>query len=217
MDLTTKNIRYRRNLLGKVEAYDEDTGAVVGVEESLNKWTPPDPSLPPVVYSPRIADLQQGMPSKSTVLRWCDKYPEFNDRLERARRSLAISLHDEVIAAARDIQAGGLSKGELESKKVAADLMKWGAEKNDQERYGSRKAELGQGNVTIVIQTGIDRGPIIEVVDERFKEGGGAGSGFGGQLVRGSGEVAQEGGIAEAGVEGPGAYVDLGEKKQEEA
>lgn len=232
MEIAGKNIRYRRNVLGKVEAYDTDTGEIVGVEETENHWIAPPPGLSPVVYSPKLADLviqaieegstltaalgQKGMPQLSTILRWCDKVPEFNERLERARRALSITLHDSVIEIAKTANTSVMSKADIESKKLAADLLKWGAEKNDQERYGSRKADQGPGNVQIIIQTGIDRSPVIEVKDERFKEGSGAGSGFGGQVVRGSREVAQEGGAREAGDKEPGANVDPGQEKQEE-
>lgn len=230
MEIVGKNIRYRRNVLGKVEAYDTDTGEIVGVEETENHWIAPPPGLSPVVYSPKLADLviqsieegstltealkQKGMPQLSTILRWCDKVPEFNERLERARRALSITLHDSVIEIGKTANTSVMSKADIESKKLAADLLKWGAEKNDQERYGSRKADQGPGNVQIIIQTGIDRSPVIEVKDERFKEGGGTDAGLGWQVGRGAGEAVEEGG-KEAGSGAKRADVDTGQEKQE--
>lgn len=229
MEIAGKNIRYRRNVVGKIEAYDTDTGEIVGAEETENHWIAPPPGLSPVVYSPKLADLviqaieegstltaalaQKGMPQLSTILRWCDKVPEFHERLERARRALSITLHDSVIQIAKDANASVMGKAELESKKLASDLLKWGAEKNDQERYGSRKADLGPGNVQIIIQTGIDRSPVIEVIDERFKEGSGTDAGPRWQMDRGAGEAVKKG---EQGL-GPGAKgsdVDVGQEGQ---
>lgn len=101
-----------------------------------------------------------------TIMQWAKKVETFGESLDEARRLSAEMVHDDVIAEAREMLKGNMTKGELESKKAALDLMKWSAEKRDPNRFGNKQEKSAPGAVQIVIQTGISREQIIEVKDE---------------------------------------------------
>lgn len=103
----------------------------------------------------------------STIMKWSKLVPEFGEALDEARRLSAEMVHDEVMDEAKEMLKGNMTKGELESKRAALDLMKWSAEKRDPNRFGNKQEKAAPGAVQIVIQTGISREPTtIEVKDE---------------------------------------------------
>jgi hypothetical protein len=208
-------IRYRRNLSGKVEAYDPDSGKILAVESSPDEWVPATVVTGiPTVYSEKIGDLilqgieegktlskvlkQEGMPQLTTVLRWVEANPVFADRLRLARVAYAEALHDRIVDKAEGLLESPASKSELESMKEGFAVLKWSAEKQAPEKYGSRKVDGAQGGIVIQISTGIDRSTVVEVQGERITEGGGEDLERGRNVVRGSGEAVSEGGETEA-------------------
>ena len=84
----------------------------------------------------------------SIVLGWKREHQEFALAILQAETDRADSLHDEVVDEAR---ANATTKD-----KIAA--LQWSAEKTNKEKYGKQeKSGPMQGNVTIVIGTGIMR------------------------------------------------------------
>lgn len=179
-----RKTRFRRNANNLVEEYDAESGEVLAIEAKPDFWEPAPPAYKPLVFSPILSDQiideiengltltqvlkKPGMPRMSTILLWAEKNAEFGSRLERARRTQATMLYDRVIEIGQKAESG-LSKAEIESLKLAVSTYQWGAEKADQERYGTRKAVQDSGT-TIIINTGIERSPIIEVVDKKLEQ-----------------------------------------------
>lgn len=181
-----RKTRFRKNSEGLVEEFDPATGEVLAVESAPNHWNPPPAGYKPLVFSPILSDQiieeiengmtlskvlkRPGMPRMSTILLWAENNPEFGSRLERARKTQSVVLYDKVMEIAERAEAG-LTKAEIDSLKLASDIFKWGAEKADQERYGSKKSIQDSG-VVIVISTGIDRSEptTIEVTQTQDKD-----------------------------------------------
>lgn len=150
-----------------------------GKEVYFQKGINPENYKPPVLsYSKPIADLilqevTEGATLKkacekfgiqySTVMKWAKKVQDFGEALDEARRLSAEMVHDEVMDEAKEMLKGNMSKGELESKRAALDLMKWSAEKRDPNRFGNKQEKSAPGAVQIVIQTGISRETVVEV------------------------------------------------------
>ncbi len=85
----------------------------------------------------------------SIVLKWKRDKAEFRTALDIARRDRANWMHDEVIQTARSPETSSKDK-------IAA--LQWSAEKDDPEKYGSKKQEgAGTQPITVIISTGIDR------------------------------------------------------------
>lgn len=85
----------------------------------------------------------------STVCQWKRTHSEFKEMLHDARIDRAEFLHDEVIDEAR----ASLDR------KTKIETLKWGAEKGDPEKYGTKTKIIGDKNapVQFVIGTGISR------------------------------------------------------------
>jgi hypothetical protein len=146
---------------------------------SLTNYVPPR-----LGYSKPIADIvlqrvSDGMTLKaactnlgvnpSTVLNWCDKIPSFGESLNKARLIRAESIQDKIIETADELSTGNLTKGEMEGKVRAAELLKWSAEKDSPTRFGSRKDTGNSGATVIQIVTGVVRDePItVEIINDK--------------------------------------------------
>lgn len=107
----------------------------------------------------------------STIMKWAKSVPEFGEALEEARRLSAEMIHDDIMEKAREASKGMMTKGEIETTRLATDLLKWSAEKRDPNRFGNKQEKNAQGAVQIIIQTGITREEkVIEVKNETIKE-----------------------------------------------
>lgn len=106
----------------------------------------------------------------STIAKWAKEVPQFGEALDEARRLSAEMVHDDIQAEAKEMLKGNMTKGELESKRAALDLMKWSAEKRDPNRYGNKVEKSAPGAVQIIIQTGISREPTTVEVKENKDE-----------------------------------------------
>ncbi len=107
--------------------------------------------------------------SRSVFLNWCDKIPSLADALNKARSVRAEILQDTIMETADEMSGGTMTKGELEGKTKAVEIMKWAAEKDSPARFGSKK-DTGQTGATVIqIITGVTRDePVtIEVKNEQ--------------------------------------------------
>jgi hypothetical protein len=139
---------------------------------------------PRLNYSKPIADIvlqrvSEGMTMKkacaglnvspSTVLNWCDKIPSFGEALNKARLVRAEGVQDTIIETAEELATGNLTKGEMEGKVKAAELLKWSAEKDSPNRFGNKKDSGNNGATVIQIITGVtrDESVTVEVVNDK--------------------------------------------------
>jgi hypothetical protein len=99
---------------------------------------------------------EPGMPSLYLIARWRKIYPDFDEAINFARRVRAEMLRDEALSTARE--AKSIDKDFIAGQKLAVDTLKWAAEKDDPDSYGSKtKVEGGVGVVHFIVDTGIDR------------------------------------------------------------
>ena len=99
-------------------------------------------------YSLRAICAADGMPDKSTVLRWLqnDELPEFRDQYARARELQAETLLDEVLEIADDESndmvdgANGLTGNAVavSRSRVRIDARKWAMSKLAPKKYGDK-------------------------------------------------------------------------------
>ncbi len=208
LQVQSKNVRYRKNVLGLIEMVDDLSGEVLAVQKELRPGMP-DAEMRQVeidgktymvqkgidlhaapqtdTYNALLGDLiieaieegetlkrvlsQPGFPRYSTILLWAEKHQKFGERLTRARKARAEMIHDEIVEISEKFRDGSLTKGQVEAFEKAANLLKWSAEKSDPQRFGTAKAEANVGGVSIIIQTGISREPlIVEVKDEQGQQ-----------------------------------------------
>lgn len=101
-----------------------------------------------------------GFPPYGVLMRWRREHSEFNEAYERARRDRVEVFFDKAIAAAEAAE----TKDEAQVAKVKVDAYKWAAEKSDPDKMAGKQQQSGNGQVMIVIETGIRR-----YGDEGFK------------------------------------------------
>lgn len=142
-------------------------------------------TAPKLNYSRPVADIvlqrvSEGMTLKKAciglsvtpamIYNWCEKIPSFGEALNKAKLVRAEMVHDTILETAEDLSTGNLTKGELEGKVRAAELLKWSAEKDSPTRFGSRKDTAGNGATVIQIITGVTRDESITVEVKNDKE-----------------------------------------------
>lgn len=75
-----------------------------------------------------------GMPSKSTVMRWLDAYPDFRDQYARAREAQADFLAEEALEEAVHVARSA----DVPGARLAFDARRWFLSKVAPKRYGDR-------------------------------------------------------------------------------
>ena len=109
---------------------------------------------------------QDGMPDKSTVLRWLENQPEFRDQYARAREIQADTLFDEILEIADDARndamkgrngEDGVNNEHIQRSRLRVDARKWMAGKLRPKVYGE-KLEL----------SGDPEHPVVAVVERRI-------------------------------------------------
>lgn len=103
-----------------------------------------------------------GMPDRSTVLRWCDKFPDFYGQYARAREALQDFWADEIVEIADDstndfmtIKRGD-EMVEVENKEIVnrsrlrIDSRKWLMSKLAPKRYGEKLEVVGKGDTPLI-------------------------------------------------------------------
>ena len=86
----------------------------------------------------------------SAVVRWKRENPEFKAQLDQAKKDRADFLHDEMLERARHSRT---------SARTHIEALQYAMQKGDPEKYDQKQQNqaITQGNVTFIIQTGIDR------------------------------------------------------------
>lgn len=109
----------------------------------------------------------ENMPNQHRVYAWMAIYPEFKARYKEARKQRADYHADKVVDIAERAEMS--HKDSIPGLKLAADLHKWAAEKQDPESYGPPKdSGKGGGNsINITLHTGVldSKSPSDIIVD----------------------------------------------------
>ncbi len=87
---------------------------------------------------------QEGMPNKSTILRWLEKDEELATIIARAREGQIEHYADLMLEKAEACSLEDVPKVKLE-----IDTIKWIASKLKPKKYGERTTHEHQGNVTL--------------------------------------------------------------------
>lgn len=103
-----------------------------------------------------IANMK-GMPSANTVLNWRHKYPDFAEKIRRAKVDRAELYFDRAYERAQD--AGQAHKDDVPGIKAELEHLRWMMEKTDPEQFGSRTKVVGDPSapLQIIVDTGIRR------------------------------------------------------------
>lgn len=89
------------------------------------------------------------MPSYNTLLRWLRDRPECSERFEAARAARAIHLEEKALAIADNVT-------DASADRLRFDILKWGAEVGDPQKYGKKVTiEGGKRPVVFQIKTGV--------------------------------------------------------------
>lgn len=123
-----------------------------------------DPSLALVILE-RIAEgellkdictIENGMPAKSTFLKWVAREPELRNAYMAARELSALSFEEEAIAAARELQGSPGTAQKVGAYNAAINQLRWSASRRDPKNYGDKG--LAAVVVPIQINTSLDMG-----------------------------------------------------------
>lgn len=176
---------------GRVHQVDLVTGQEISVTPTMEDGLVPGNSMSPVYvkgnatywkYTQAMADMvccliaegntiaeitkRQGIPSASVLYQWKRKFPDFHKAWNAAREARAEKLHDELYELSDVIE--DTNKDDLPAMKEKISLKKYLMEKNAPEIYGTNRTKIegdAGGGVTMVVNTGIDRGLSEEDMD----------------------------------------------------
>lgn len=111
-------------------------------------------------------------PSHYTMARWRRHHPDFDEKIRFARKYRAELLRDEALSMSK--RAENFHKDAVPGAKLRIETLKWAAEKDDPETYGTRVKVDGQvGLVQLVVETGIRRAGDVGAVDvTQYADGG---------------------------------------------
>lgn len=93
--------------------------------------------------SMRKIGAMEGMPSRSTMLRWLANNPDFEAKCARARLIQADEMDDRILDAAE-----ACDEGNYQSTKVKISAYQWRAMKLAPKKYGDRVTQEHTGEVT---------------------------------------------------------------------
>jgi hypothetical protein len=115
------------------------------------QWGPPSSNNRPVKYNfalanelvrrmvemgrtlTQICSEDEDMPTRHTVYRWMQEYPDLHEKVEEARRFLAYHREDEI---ADEIDLTNMGNHQAQAVKIKA--MQWRAEKSNPKGYGHK-------------------------------------------------------------------------------
>lgn len=185
IDLTVAHFK-RLNALGQIELVDPSTMQVIKSEHRYDLTTNELPryNLSPGIISilaslirdgktlPQIAKME-GMPTANVLYAWKRESEEFRIALQEAEKDRAEQFHSKIIDVVYQLQS--LDKNDVPAMKLMLETLFRLAESDNPDKYKARPGatEVGSGNITIRVDTGIDRNPVepdIETSD--FKEVG---------------------------------------------
>lgn len=114
---------------------------------------------------------QEPMPPMSAILFWEGHDERFREVMAAARRARGEQYHDKIVDVVDQVE-----ENNAKSSKVKIDGLKWLAETDDRDKYGSQtKVTGGSPSVNIVFQTGITREEIPaegKVIEQEEPEDG---------------------------------------------
>lgn len=90
----------------------------------------------------RAIEETEGMPNRSTILRWLTKHQEFADKYARAREAQADLLDDEIQLAS---EVAGVEDWQLHRMRI--ETMKWRAGRMAPKKYGDKLGLVGGDGV----------------------------------------------------------------------
>ena len=107
-----------------------------------------------------------GFPTYTTYTRWRREHSWIDDAIGKAKVDRAERARDEILQIAK---AAVSSKDPINATNTKIDALKWSAGIDDPHRYSPKAKVEGVINAPtqIIIQTGIDRTPIVEVVEDK--------------------------------------------------
>ena len=97
----------------------------------------------------RVLKANPDMPDKATVMRWLQKYPEFQEQYIKAREAQAETLADEIVDIADEET---LTSEEVQRNRLRVDARKWCASKLLAKKYGDRLQHTGDGGGPVAFQ-----------------------------------------------------------------
>ena len=184
MDMTRPYYK-RINDLGEVELVDPATNKVIESELRYELTTAQEAryKLSPGVISvlaslvregktlPAIAKME-GMPTLAVLYKWKGSSEDFRTALQEAEKDRAEQFHSKIIEKVYEIER--LDKNDVPAMKLMLETLFRLAESDNPDKYKARPGatEAGGGNITIKVDTGIDRSAVIvdNVEETNFKE-----------------------------------------------
>lgn len=104
------------------------------------------------------------LPSLTVIHYWRRNNATFDEEIKLARKDRAEYYADKVIEIAEEV----VDKDDVPVAKFKSDVYKWAAEKGDPGSYGNKIEHTGSNTATtLVVMTGIERKPDIEVKYEK--------------------------------------------------
>jgi hypothetical protein len=110
----------------------------------------------PLLYSPKMIDKicnyiiegksvnaicrMRGMPNRTTIGKWLEKYPEFSDRYIRAKQIQTYFNADELMDMAKDCD--GNSSSAVQKAKLLVDTQKWISSRMLPKIYGEQTKQI---------------------------------------------------------------------------
>jgi hypothetical protein len=151
--------------------YNNSTQKYDVLDLTTGKFLYEEPTSPsPEEYSTHLADvicalIREGksltricsaplMPSVHKVYLWLSIYPEFKERYQDAKKHRADFAYNKLLDIAEE--APHTHKDFIPGLKVAADIYKWAAEKDNPEEFGKKEAGVQGGTIiNVTLQTGV--------------------------------------------------------------
>lgn len=108
----------------------------------------------------KLREKSADYPPYAILARWMSTFPDFKSMVDQALKDRALLHFEEVIDTAdENYKRMAGSEDEHQAAKLKIDARKFLAEKGDRDKFGTKPSTGGEGSVTILIQTGIDREP----------------------------------------------------------
>ena len=158
-----KDSFYELDHLGNIVEIDCVSGAVIETAPQLPtvrlKYNLPTASaiISKLLEGKTITSIckHESMPPIAAVYRWRRQHPDFDEKINEARRFAAEIMHDKVL----DLADETTCKEDVHVNEFKSKQWKWSAEKNDPEKFGTRTKIVGDPNqpLGIILDTGIRR------------------------------------------------------------
>lgn len=104
-----------------------------------------------------------GYPSTSIMSRWRAQHEDFDLAIKAARKARAEHYADKIANSVDETRE--MNRDEIAAEKLYFDKLKWLAEKNNPDEYGSKITHAGDADrpLTLVVETGIVRDKQVRI------------------------------------------------------